>query len=53
MATKPLSFEQYLSLKRTHPCKFYTLPTQRQMYLDQQLLGDSFFHSYNNKDMEV
>ena len=53
MATEPLYFEQYLSLKRTHPCKFYTLPTQRRMYLDQQFLGDSFFYSYSAKDMEV
>ena len=51
MATKPISFEDYLSLKRTHPCKFYTLPTQRQMYLDQKRIGDSFFHSYINKEM--
>ena len=53
MATKSISFEQYLSLKRTHPCKFYTLQTQRQMYLDQKRMGESFFHSFINKDTVV
>ena len=53
MTTELLYFEQYLSLTRTHPRKFYTLLTQRRIYLDQQLLGDSFFYSYSNKDMKV
>ena len=51
MANEPLYFEDYLSLKRTHPCKFYTLPIQRQMYLDQKRIGDSFFSSYINKEV--
>ena len=46
MANEPLYFEDYIRLKRTNTECFYSLRTQRNLYLTQKNNSD-FFKSFN------
>jgi hypothetical protein len=43
-------FESYVALRRYSPETFFTLATQRQMYLAQQNLGSEFFATYRDEE---